>query len=55
MHAMGAGAGGQVGSLMAAAVMLSDLKGMGVIKGGALWILEALDISSLPGPLYRLS
>ncbi len=31
MHAMGANAGGQVGSVMAAAVMLSVLKGMGVI------------------------
>ncbi len=31
MHAMGANAGGQVGSVMAAAVMLSILKGMGVI------------------------
>ena len=31
MHAMGANAGGQVGSVMAAAVMLSILTGMGVI------------------------
>src|SRR5512136_1441694 len=31
MHAMGANAGGQVGSVMAAAVMLSVLKGMGLI------------------------
>ena len=31
MHAMGANTGGQVGSVMAAAVMLSALKGMGVI------------------------
>jgi sodium ion-translocating decarboxylase beta subunit len=31
MHAMGANAGGQVGSVMAAAVMLAVLKGMGVI------------------------
>jgi len=31
MHAMGANAGGQVGSVMAAAVMLSVLKGMGII------------------------
>jgi len=31
MHAMGANAGGQVGSVMAAAVMLSVLKAMGVI------------------------
>jgi oxaloacetate decarboxylase beta subunit len=31
MHAMGANTGGQVGSVMAAAVMLSILKGMGVI------------------------
>lgn len=31
MHAMGANAGGQVGSVMAAAVMLSVLKGLGVI------------------------
>jgi oxaloacetate decarboxylase beta subunit len=31
MHAMGANAGGQVGSVMAAAIMLSVLKGMGVI------------------------
>ncbi|OPX92779.1 MAG: Glutaconyl-CoA decarboxylase subunit beta [Syntrophorhabdus sp. PtaB.Bin006] len=31
MHAMGANAGGQVGSVMAAAVMLSVLKSMGVI------------------------
>jgi oxaloacetate decarboxylase beta subunit len=31
MHAMGANTGGQVGSVMAAAVMLSVLKGMGII------------------------
>jgi Na+-transporting methylmalonyl-CoA/oxaloacetate decarboxylase beta subunit len=31
MHAMGANTGGQVGSVMAAVVMLSVLKGMGVI------------------------
>jgi carboxybiotin decarboxylase len=31
MHAMGANAGGQVGSVMAAAVMLSVLKGLGII------------------------
>jgi sodium ion-translocating decarboxylase beta subunit len=31
MHAMGSNTGGQVGSVMAAAVMLSVLKGMGVI------------------------
>jgi sodium ion-translocating decarboxylase beta subunit len=31
MHAMGANTGGQVGSVLAAAVMLSILKGMGVI------------------------
>ncbi|MFH0975054.1 MAG: sodium ion-translocating decarboxylase subunit beta [Spirochaetota bacterium] len=31
MHAMGANAGGQVGSIMAAAVMLSVLKGIGII------------------------
>ncbi len=31
MHAMGANTGGQVGSVMAAAIMLSVLKGMGVI------------------------
>jgi oxaloacetate decarboxylase beta subunit len=31
MHAMGANAGGQIGSVIAAAVMLSILKGMGVI------------------------
>jgi carboxybiotin decarboxylase len=31
MHAMGANTGGQVGSVMAAAVMLSALKGMGII------------------------
>jgi Na+-transporting methylmalonyl-CoA/oxaloacetate decarboxylase beta subunit len=31
MHAMGANTGGQVGSVMAAAVMLSILKGLGVI------------------------
>jgi len=32
MHAMGANAGGQVGSVIAAAVMLSVLAGMGVIR-----------------------
>jgi sodium ion-translocating decarboxylase beta subunit len=31
MHAMGANTGGQIGSVMAAAVMLSILKGMGII------------------------
>jgi oxaloacetate decarboxylase beta subunit len=31
MHAMGANTGGQVGSVLAAAVMLSILKGLGVI------------------------
>jgi oxaloacetate decarboxylase beta subunit len=31
MHAMGANTGGQVGSVMAAAIMLSVLKGLGVI------------------------
>ena len=31
MHAMGANTGGQIGSVMAAAVMLSVLKGMGMI------------------------
>ena len=31
MHAMGANTGGQVGSVMAAAVMLSILKGMGIV------------------------
>nr|MBP7324052.1 sodium ion-translocating decarboxylase subunit beta [Deltaproteobacteria bacterium] len=31
MHAMGANAGGQIGSVVAAAVMLSVLSGMGVI------------------------
>src|SRR5208337_1658782 len=31
MHAMGANTGGQVGSVMAAAVMLPVLKGMGII------------------------
>jgi Na+-transporting methylmalonyl-CoA/oxaloacetate decarboxylase beta subunit len=31
MHAMGANTGGQVGSVMAVAVMLSVLKGMGII------------------------
>ena len=31
MHAMGANAGGQIGSVIAAAVMLSALKGMGII------------------------
>jgi oxaloacetate decarboxylase beta subunit len=32
MHAMGANAGGQIGSVIAAAVMLSVLTGMGIIK-----------------------
>jgi sodium ion-translocating decarboxylase beta subunit len=32
MHAMGANAGGQIGSVVAAAVMLSVLSGMGIIK-----------------------
>jgi oxaloacetate decarboxylase beta subunit len=32
MHAMGANAGGQVGSVIAAAVMLSVLSGMGIIR-----------------------
>ncbi len=31
MHAMGANTGGQVGSVMAAAIMLSALAGMGII------------------------
>ncbi len=31
MHAVGANTGGQIGSVMAAAVMLSVLKGMGLI------------------------
>ena len=31
MHAMGANAAGQIGSVIAAAVMLSVLKGMGII------------------------
>jgi oxaloacetate decarboxylase beta subunit len=31
MHAMGANTGGQIGSVMAAAVMLSVLRGMGII------------------------
>jgi oxaloacetate decarboxylase beta subunit len=31
MHAMGANTGGQIGSIMAAAIMLSVLKGLGVI------------------------
>ncbi len=31
MHAMGANTGGQIGSVMAAAIMLSILKGMGII------------------------
>jgi oxaloacetate decarboxylase beta subunit len=30
MHAMGANTGGQIGSIMAAAIMLSVLKGMGL-------------------------
>ena len=32
MHAMGANAGGQIGSVIAAAVMLSVLAGMGIIR-----------------------
>jgi sodium ion-translocating decarboxylase beta subunit len=32
MHAMGANAGGQIGSVIAAAVMLSVLSGMGILK-----------------------
>jgi oxaloacetate decarboxylase beta subunit len=31
MHAMGANTGGQIGSVLAAAVMLSLLKGMGIV------------------------
>jgi len=31
MHAMGTNAGGQIGSVMAAAVVLSVLRGMGII------------------------
>ena len=31
MHAMGANTGGQVGSVIAAAVMLSVLQGIGII------------------------
>jgi oxaloacetate decarboxylase beta subunit len=31
MHAVGANTGGQIGSVVAAAVMLSVLKGMGLI------------------------
>ncbi|MEO0055981.1 MAG: hypothetical protein RLZZ50_1928, partial [Verrucomicrobiota bacterium] len=31
MHAMGANTGGQIGSVMAAAIMLSILEGMGLI------------------------
>jgi oxaloacetate decarboxylase beta subunit len=31
MHAVGANTGGQIGSVMAAAIMLSVLKGMGII------------------------
>jgi oxaloacetate decarboxylase beta subunit len=31
MHAMGANTGGQIGSVMAAAIMLSVLKGMGIV------------------------
>ncbi len=31
MHAMGANTGGQIGSVMAAAVMLSVLKGLGLV------------------------
>jgi oxaloacetate decarboxylase beta subunit len=30
MHAIGANTGGQIGSVMAAAIMLSVLKGMGI-------------------------
>ena len=33
MHAMSANAGGQIGSVIAAAVMLSVLQGMGIIGG----------------------
>jgi oxaloacetate decarboxylase beta subunit len=33
MHAMSANAGGQIGSVIAAAVMLSVLQGMGIIRG----------------------
>jgi Na+-transporting methylmalonyl-CoA/oxaloacetate decarboxylase beta subunit len=31
MHAVGANTGGQVGSVMAAAIMLSVLQGMGIV------------------------
>ena len=31
MHAMGANTGGQIGSVMAASIMLAILKGMGLI------------------------
>jgi oxaloacetate decarboxylase beta subunit len=31
MHAMGANTGGQIGSVMAAAIMLSVLKGLGIL------------------------
>ena len=31
MHAMSANAGGQIGSVIAAAIMLSVLRGMGII------------------------
>jgi oxaloacetate decarboxylase beta subunit len=31
MHAMGANTGGQIGSVMAASIMLAILKGMGMI------------------------
>jgi oxaloacetate decarboxylase beta subunit len=31
MHAMGANTGGQIGSVMAAAVMLSIIEGMGIV------------------------
>jgi oxaloacetate decarboxylase beta subunit len=34
MHAMSANAGGQIGSVIAAAVMLSVLQGMGIVGGG---------------------
>jgi oxaloacetate decarboxylase beta subunit len=33
MHAMSANAGGQIGSVIAAAVMLSVLQGMGIVGG----------------------
>jgi len=31
MHAMGANTGGQIGSVMAAAIMLSVVKGLGLV------------------------